>query len=342
MYEAPCWGEGASEKRLRGNLFFHLEPASRRRCCPTSEAQLLACEQMSFTHWAALFQHSWTNARRKTGPPHHYRKNTVYINLAGCWITLGRGIYEVEKSCGEAKWLSNQMGGRKGLRLPGRVKWRASNRIPAPKRHPGLGYPRSQAWPRWAGPMQSRPFPSTPHEAVLNRKCSLVTAGSSERLSWGDTGDGNSARAAQVCSEPTSALNNTIPFLKSACSPGPVFSWLVSFLLGRPHGVLPPSPQLTLGGTLGSQVTPLRPPCTSVSLPRGQSRAQGHERCKRTPWKASGKTTPRRRLSEHWRQWVTPSDSPPSAPIHLPEPWHQDSFGKLHRFSEADRIWSSS
>lgn len=39
---------------------------------------------------------------------------------------------------------------------------------------------------------------------------------------------------------------------------------------------------------------------------------------------------------------IIPIDSPPSTPIHVPEPWCRDSFGKLHHFFEADRIWSTS
>lgn len=78
MYEAPRWGEGSLEKRLRGNLFFHLEPAPRQRCCPESEAQLLTCEQMSFTRQAALFQHRAEQMRAVRQAPLPVTQRTQY------------------------------------------------------------------------------------------------------------------------------------------------------------------------------------------------------------------------------------------------------------------------
>lgn len=116
------------------------------------------------------------------------------------------------------------MGGRKGVRLPGRMKWKEPNGIPPPKTNPRPGYPRSQEWPSWAGPMQSHNLPSAPQEAVFNK---TATVWLQRPAGGGCTGVGTrgmrglSAPATQVCSEPKTALNNKIYSFRSACSPKP-------------------------------------------------------------------------------------------------------------------------
>lgn len=67
------------------------------------------------------------NACCETASLCHYWKNTVYINLAGCWIMFERRIYEVEKSRGEATWHSKQREEERKL-APAVTEWRETGR----------------------------------------------------------------------------------------------------------------------------------------------------------------------------------------------------------------------
>lgn len=58
---------------------FHLEPTSRQRRCPESEAQLLACEQMSFTPQAVVLQHRPGQMHAARQAPPAVTKRTQYI-----------------------------------------------------------------------------------------------------------------------------------------------------------------------------------------------------------------------------------------------------------------------
>lgn len=202
----PRPGEGASERQLRGNLLAHLEPLPGRGAAPRQKHNGSLVDR----HPSPGEQRSFGTAeptRAPRCPPSP--KRAAYINLAGCWIMLGRGIYEVEKSHGEAKWLSNQMGGRKGTRLPGRRKWREPNIKVPPGRNPGPGCPRRQAW-------DSVRLNRSPRDSVRLNCHSVLTACpwgrwciSGARAMWE-----LSAQATQVCSEPKTALNNKTYFLK--------------------------------------------------------------------------------------------------------------------------------
>lgn len=116
----------------------------------------------------------------------------------------------------------------------------------------------------------------------------------------------------------------------------PEFSWTVSCLLGSTHAWSFNNHPMFCGFQPRQAVT--SHVCTwPASLIGGQVWVH-------TPENPLGRThpLPMMWLLEKRRQRHYPLNSPPSAPIHLPDPWSRDSFSKLNHFFEADRIWSTS
>lgn len=114
------------------------------------------------------------------------------------------------------------MGGRRGVWLLGRISGKSLTESHPQRETRDRATPGSQEWPSQAGPMQSHNLPSAPQETVFNKTVTvwLQRAAEGGCACVGTQGMWElSAPATRVCSEPKTALNNKIYFLRTACSP---------------------------------------------------------------------------------------------------------------------------
>lgn len=94
---SPMLGRGILGEAALGNLFFHLEQRGGEGAAPNQEHNRSLVSRCPSRGRQCSFNTAEQMHTVRQAPPHH-GKNTVYINLAGCWIIFGRAIYEVEKN----------------------------------------------------------------------------------------------------------------------------------------------------------------------------------------------------------------------------------------------------